>query len=53
VLLEAVGLPRDAFSPTFAASRAAGWCAHVAEQRKNGRLIRPASRYIGGLAAER
>ena len=47
VLLEAAGIPRNAFSPTFAVSRVAGWCAHVSEQRKTGRLIRPASRYIG------
>ncbi len=45
VLLEAVGLPRTLFTPTFAASRAAGWCAHVEEQRRHGRLIRPKSRY--------
>jgi len=49
LVLEAVGVPRASFSPTFAASRAAGWCAHVAEQRKNGRLIRPASRYVGEM----
>jgi len=47
VLLEAIGIPRELFSPTFAASRVAGWCAHVAEQRRVGRLIRPASRYVG------
>lgn len=46
VLLEAVGLPRTLFTPTFAASRAAGWCAHVEEQRRHGRLIRPKSRYV-------
>jgi citrate synthase len=45
VLLEAVGLPRTQFTPTFASSRAAGWCAHVEEQRRFGRLIRPRSRY--------
>lgn len=45
VLLEAVGLPRTLFTPTFAASRAAGWCAHVEEQRRHGRLIRPKSAY--------
>ncbi|HEX6838183.1 MAG TPA: citrate synthase [Polyangia bacterium] len=49
VLLDAVGLPRTLFSPTFAAGRAAGWCAHVAEQRAHGRLIRPASRYVGKM----
>ena len=46
VLLEAVGLPRALFTPTFAASRAAGWCAHVEEQRRHGRLIRPKSAYV-------
>jgi citrate synthase len=47
VLLDAIGVPREAFSPTFAVSRVAGWCAHFAEQKKTGRLIRPSSRYIG------
>ena len=47
VLLEAVGIPRDLLSATFAASRVVGWCAHVEEQRRVGRLIRPASRYVG------
>jgi citrate synthase len=47
VLLDAVGVPRAAFAPTFAVSRVAGWCAHVAEQKATGRLIRPGSRYIG------
>lgn len=47
VLLDAVGLPREQFSSTFAVSRIAGWAAHVIEQRRTGRLIRPASRYVG------
>jgi citrate synthase len=47
VLLDAVGLPRQLFTPTFAVARSVGWCAHVAEQRRVGRLIRPASRYVG------
>jgi len=51
VLLEAVGLPRDAFTPAFAVGRVAGWCAHYAEQRARGRLIRPASRYVGPAPA--
>jgi citrate synthase len=46
VLLDAIGVPRQLFTPTFAASRVAGWCAHVEEQRRTGKLIRPASRYI-------
>jgi citrate synthase len=47
VLLEAIGLPRVLFTPTFAVGRVAGWCAHVAEQRRFGRLIRPSARYVG------
>jgi citrate synthase len=49
VLLDAVGLPREQFSATFAVSRIAGWSAHVLEQRRTGRLIRPASSYIGAM----
>ncbi len=47
LLLEAVGVPRELFSATFASSRVLGWVAHVLEQRQVGRLIRPASRYVG------
>ena len=47
VLLDTVGLDRADFTPTFAVGRAAGWGAHVEEQRATGRLIRPASRYVG------
>jgi len=51
VLLDAAGLPREQFAPTFAVGRSAGWCAHVLEQRRVGRLIRPASRYVGAMPA--
>lgn len=47
VLLEAVGLPREAFTGVFATGRVAGWSAHYAEQRQGGRLLRPESRYVG------
>jgi citrate synthase len=49
VLLEAIGVPRELFTATFAASRVAGWAAHVDEQRRTGRLIRPASVYVGAM----
>lgn len=49
VLLDAVGLLREQFAPTFAVGRMSGWCAHVVEQRRTGRLIRPDSRYIGRM----
>ena len=51
VLLDAAGVPRTLFSTLFAASRVVGWCAHVEEQRKVGRLIRPASTYVGPAPA--
>jgi citrate synthase len=47
LLLDAVGLPRDAFMPVFAVARCAGWLAHALEQQREGRLIRPSSAYIG------
>jgi citrate synthase len=47
LLLDAVGVPRNAFTPVFAIGRCAGWIAHALEQQKTGRMIRPASNYIG------
>jgi 2-methylcitrate synthase/citrate synthase II len=42
-----LGFAPELNTPLFAASRVAGWCAHVTEQHDNNRLIRPRSRYIG------
>ncbi|MBL0331539.1 MAG: citrate synthase [Chlorobiota bacterium] len=42
-----MGIPFDLYTPIFAASRIAGWCAHVIEQHDDNRLIRPAGDYIG------
>jgi citrate synthase len=47
LLLDAVGVPRDAFTQVFAAARCAGWLANAMEQQKAGRMIRPASNYVG------
>jgi citrate synthase len=47
VILDAIGLPQALFSPTFAVARVAGWLAHVDEQTRGGRLIRPSSHYVG------
>jgi len=49
VLLEAIGLPRALYTATFAVGRIIGWLAHIEEQRRKGRLIRPTSKYIGSL----
>jgi len=42
-----LGIPRDLFTPIFAASRSAGWLAHILEQRKDNRLYRPRALYVG------
>jgi citrate synthase len=47
LLLDAVGVPRDAFTQVFAIARSAGWLANALEQQKTGRMIRPASNYVG------
>jgi citrate synthase len=47
LLLEALGLPRDAFTGAFAVARVVGWIAHALEQQAGGRLIRPQSKYVG------
>jgi citrate synthase len=49
LLLEALGLPRDAFTGAFAVARVVGWIAHALEQQAGGRLIRPQSNYIGPM----
>ena len=47
VVMASCGFDRSLFTPTFAASRVIGWCAHALEQAAEGRLIRPSSRYVG------
>ncbi|HLG00324.1 MAG TPA: citrate synthase [Acidimicrobiia bacterium] len=47
VVMEAVGLPPEMFTPTFTSSRVIGWTAHALEQAADNRLIRPAAEYIG------
>ena len=42
-----LNFPPELNTPVFAASRVAGWCAHVVEQHDHNRLIRPRSLYTG------
>jgi citrate synthase len=42
-----LGIPVDLFTPVFAVSRMSGWTAHVLEQYRNNRLIRPRAEYRG------
>jgi len=52
ILLDALAIPRQAFTPIFAVGRAAGWTAHAREQQRTGRLIRPSSSYVGPVPKE-
>jgi citrate synthase len=47
VVMELCGLPREMFTPTFAAARVVGWSANILEQAEDSKIIRPAARYVG------
>lgn len=44
-----MGISTDIFTPIFAVSRIAGWCAHAFEQYANNRIYRPRGKWVGRL----
>ena len=52
VVMELCGIAREMFTPTFACSRVIGWCAHVLEQARERKIIRPAATYVGPPAPQ-
>jgi citrate synthase len=47
VVLDLAEVPAQLFTPMFVCARTAGWAAHIMEQKREGRLIRPTAKYIG------
>ena len=42
-----MGIDHDLFTPIFAVSRMAGWTAHILEQYRENRIMRPRAEYTG------
>jgi citrate synthase len=47
VVLDFAEVPPELFTSMFTCARTAGWSAHILEQKREGRLIRPTAKYIG------
>ncbi len=50
VVLDIAEIPADLTPAMFGCARVAGWSAHILEQKRTGRLVRPSARYVGPSA---
>jgi len=47
VILDFAEVPPHMMPAMFTCARTAGWSAHILEQKRTGRLVRPSADYVG------
>lgn len=52
ITLDFAEVPAHMFTSMFTCARTAGWSAHILEQKRTGRLVRPSARYVGPAARD-